>query len=156
MLFAAVWAAVSQIGWGVEPLQNGREAYAEALRKAAVEGKRLWIQLGKESCPVCERLSLFMGAHPSISDVMDESFIVLHLAPSRANIPLTREWGSPHLEHGLPVIVIVDQDGQKCVTAAASDFSSPVGEFSEERIVAFLTQWKAAPMKEVELPEMPK
>jgi hypothetical protein len=76
---------------------------------------------------------------------MAQHFIPLHLAISRQNIPLFRAWDSPQLKHGVPVLLILDSDGNILTTTPANTFTASVGEFSEPKIIEFLGKWAPKP-----------
>lgn len=124
-----------------QPETDARASYAAALESAKAKKRHLWIQIGEPGCPACKRLYLFMAAHPAISDTQENNFISLHLAISRQNIPLFRAWETPHLKHGIPVILILDAEGKILTTTPAGAFTETVGEFSETKITEFLLKW---------------
>ena len=127
------------------PEADAKASYAAALKTAKAENKRLYIQIGEPGCPACKRLYLFMAAHPAISDTLEKHYLPLHLAISRQNIPLFRAWNSPQLKHGVPVLLILDSDGNILTTTPANTFTASVGEFSEPKIIEFLGKWAPKP-----------
>jgi len=126
------------------PEINARETYAAALETAQSSGKRLWVQIGQADCPACQRLYWFIEAHPETATPLHQHFIPLHIAASRQNIPLLRAWKSPQLEHGVPVILILDAEGNLLTVAPAKSFTAQVGEFSEAKLADFIKQWSPA------------
>lgn len=126
------------------PEINARETFPTALAAAKSTGKHLWIQLGQADCPACQRLYWFIEAHPATATPLHQQFIPLHLATSRQNIPLLRAWNSPQLEHGVPVILILDGEGKILTIAPAKTFAAQVGEFSEAKLADFIKQWSPA------------
>jgi hypothetical protein len=123
------------------PEVNALASYAAALEVAQTSGKHLWVQLGQADCPACQRLYWFIEAHPETATPLQQHFIPLHIATSRQNIPLLRRWNSPQLDHGVPVILILDAAGNLLTIAPAKTFSAQVGEFSEAKLADFLKQW---------------
>jgi thioredoxin-related protein len=124
-----------------QPETNALAAYAAALETAKAEGKHLWVQIGEPDCPACQRFYWFLEAHPETSGPLHKHFVPLHLALSRENIPLFRQWNSPHIKHGVPVILILDATGQILTLTTTKPFTASVGEFSETQIAAFLLKW---------------
>ena len=127
------------------PEADAKASYATALKTAKAENKHLYIQIGEPGCPACKRLYLFMAAHPAISDTLEKHYLPLHLDLSRQNIPLFRIWDSPQLKHGVPVLLILDSDGNILTTTPANTFTASVGEFSEPKIIEFLGKWAPKP-----------
>jgi hypothetical protein len=127
-----------------EPQMDARDAFAQALASAKKSGKHLWIQLGQPDCPVCQRLYWFIAAHPQLSDPLHQHFIPLHIATSRQNIPLLRAWNSPQLEHGVPVILVIDAEGKTLNIAPSKNFTAQVGEFSETQLADYIRCWSPA------------
>ena len=142
LLPALVWAQ-EEIPY--QPERDAKASLAAALQSAKAGHKRVWVQIGEANCPACKRLYLFLEAHPSLADLLHQHFLPLHVGISRENIPLFREWGTPQLTHGVPVILILDGEGKILATAAAKTFTASVGEFSEATLLEFLHQWKAPP-----------
>lgn len=128
-----------------QPERNAKVSLEAALKTAKTENKRIWIQIGEANCPACKRLHWFVEAHPSLSDLLHQHFLPLHVGISRENIPLFRAWDTPQLTHGVPVILVLDPNGQVLATAPAKTFSASVGEFSEAALLDFLRQWSPAP-----------
>lgn len=131
--------AQDEIPYHPEP--RAQASYDAARESAKAQKKHLWIQIGEPGCPACKRLFLFMAAHPTIAEPLEKHFIPLHLALSRDNIPLLRAWDAPQLKHGVPVIVILNAEGEILTSAPASSFTAAVGEFSEAKITEFLLKW---------------
>lgn len=129
------------------PEIDAKPAHARALQQAAAAGRHLWVQIGEPACPVCERLYWFIEAHPETSEPLRRNFIPLHPAISRQNIPLFRQWGSPQLEHGVPVILILDAQGQILTVSPVKAFAGEGGEFSEAKIAEFVRFWSPAAVK---------
>ncbi len=153
LLLATPSLAPAQDELPYAPEQDAKTAHAAALAKAKVENKHVWIQIGEPDCPACRRLHWFIEAHPETSEPLRRHFISLHVAISRQNIPLFRQWNSPQLEHGVPVILVLDAQGEILAISPAKAFAARVGEFSEEKIAAFIQRWapgatQAEPVKE--------
>lgn len=129
------------------PEIDAKPAHAQALARAEAEGRHLWVQIGEPSCPVCERLHWFIEAHPETSEALRRDFIPLHPAISRQNIPLFRQWGSPQLEHGVPVILILDAKGEILTLSPVKAFAAEGGEFSEALIAKFMRFWSPEAVK---------
>jgi|GEM_PF-5206848 len=123
------------------PEIDAKASYAAALKTAKAENKHLYIQIGEPGCPACKRLYLFMAAHPAISDALEKHYLPLHLDLSRQNIPLFRAWDAPQLKHGVPVIVILNAEGEILTITPSSAWTAAVGEFSEPKILDCLLKW---------------
>ncbi len=146
ILIALASAAAKEAG-PYAPEADAKPAHAAALAQAKAEGRHVWVQIGETSCPVCERLHWFIQAHPETSEPLQRDFISLHPAISRQNIPLFRQWGSPQLEHGVPVILILDAEGQMLTLSPVKAFAAETGEFSVEKMAEFMRQWSPQVVK---------
>lgn len=143
LLLSCLASAQDEIPYA--PEADAKDNYASALKTAKAENKHLFIQIGEPGCPACQRLYLFMAAHPAVADTLEKHYLTLHLAISRQNIPLFRAWDSPQLKHGVPVLLILNPDGKVLATTPANIFTASVGEFSEPKILEFLEKWLPTP-----------
>ncbi len=146
-LFIAAASAAAQEARPYAPETDAKAAHAAALTQARAEGRHIWVQISDVSCPVCERLHWIIEAHPETSEPLRRDFLPLHPAIGRQNIPLFRAWGSPQLEHGVPVILILDAQGEVLTLSPVKAFTDDAGEFSVEKIAAFMRQWTPEAVK---------
>lgn len=148
LLLLGLTPALGQEARPYAPLADAQAAHAAALVEARRLDRHLWVQISDASCPLCERLHWVIEAHPETSEPLRRDFLVLHPAVGRANIPLFRAWGSPHLEQGVPLILILDAKGAVLTVNPVKAFADATGELDVEKIAAFMRQWTPAAVRE--------
>ena len=134
-------SAIAQEARPYEPQEDAQAAHTAALAQAQAEGRHVWVQISDATCPLCERLHWVIEAHPETSETLHRDFVALHPAIGRANIPLFRAWGSPQLELGVPVILVLDAKGAVLAVSPVKAFADEAGELAVGKIAAFLRDW---------------
>lgn len=140
-LWIAAMPVVGQEPQPYAPQTDAKTSYAAALNLARGHNKHLWVQISDLSCPLCERLHWFIESHPETSEPLRRDFIMLHPAIGRANIPLFRAWGSPHLQHGVPLILVLDAEGGILALSTVKSLTDASGDFSTKTIADFIKTW---------------
>ncbi len=120
-----------------------------ALTEAKKDEKRVLIMFGGNWCPWCHRLHHLFETDKMVKKALNDGFILV-----MANVPAEKEkrpmalnekFGNP-FQHGFPVIVVLDADGNQLTTQETGSLEKPVVEGQEkshdpEKVLAFFEQW---------------
>ena len=124
---------------------DGSNQIAEALVSAKKENKRVLVQFGANWCGWCHKLHNLFRTDPKVAAKLKDAYVVVMVdANQNHNAEVNKRYGNP-TRFGLPVIVILDAEGQPLVTQDTGkleegDHHDPV------KVLAFLDQW--APKKQ--------
>ena len=123
---------------------DGAKQITEALTVARKENQRVLLQFGANWCGWCHRLHKLFQADAKIAAVLKEAYVVVLVDVNKThNAAINRKYGNP-MQHGLPVIVILDADGRAVVTQDTGQLEE--GDHHDpSKVLAFLTRW--APKK---------
>ncbi|MEM6956723.1 MAG: thioredoxin family protein [Myxococcota bacterium] len=99
------------------PYDENADADAEirAALERAGEDKRVLLMFGANWCPWCRRLEHVFRNNVDVSAKLRESFEVVHVNTGArgtgVNAAVNERYGNP-LQHGLPVLVVLDGRGE--------------------------------------------
>lgn len=132
----------------VEPIYNPEaNAQAEidsAVKKAAAEGKNVFLQIGGNWCVWCRKYHQFTNDDPEISKYIADNFVVVKVNYSKEN---KNEAVLERLEFpqrfGFPVFVVLDSTGRRIHTQNSAYLESGDG-YDKEKVLNFYKQWSPA------------
>lgn len=121
----------------------------QAVGKAKSEGKFVICQLGGNWCPWCLRFADFITNDTTISQVVEENFIYIHV-----NYNPRKQEGEEKLQQakkvlqrlnnpgrfGFPVFVVLDSEG-KVLHIQDSSFLEEGKSYNQEKVLRFLKNW---------------
>jgi thiol-disulfide isomerase/thioredoxin len=119
---------------------DGAKQIADALAVAKKENKRVLLQFGANWCGWCHRLHGLMQTHAPIAAKLKEAYVVVLVDVNKEHNSVTNlRYGKP-IQHGLPVIVVLDADGKMLVTQDTGKLED--GDHHDPaKVLAFLNQW---------------
>ena len=119
---------------------DGAKQIAEALAVAKKEDKRVLLQFGANWCGWCHRLHKLFQTDEKIAAKLKEAYVVVLVDVNKDhNAAINKQYGNP-MQHGLPVIVILDADGKALVTQDTGKLEE--GDHHDPaKVLAFLTRW---------------
>jgi len=123
---------------------DGAAQVAAALVQAAAQHKRVIVDLGANWCIWCRRLHSTFETDPAVSEALNKDFIVVLVDVNtrrgvKRNADLNARYGNP-IEHGIPVLVVLDPDGRQLATKDTGELEEGGGH-SPAKITAFLAAW---------------
>ena len=128
---------------------NPMEQIDDALTKAKSEGKFVVCQVGGNWCSWCLRFADFITKDASISKVIQDNFVYIHVNYSPQK-KLTQEQATlteqmlNRLHHptrfGFPVFVVLDTDGEVLHIQDSSFLEEGKG-YNQEKVLRFFTCW---------------
>ena len=135
---------------------NPIEQIDQALMKAKSEGKFVICQVGGNWCPWCLRFADFITNDTTISNVIDESFVYIHVNynPRKSEGEEKMQLAKAMLERlnnparfGFPVFVVLDEDGQ-VIHIQDSSFLEEGQGYNQEKVLRFFKNWTPKAVKQ--------
>lgn len=124
---------------------NGTDQIAAALKRAGPGDKRVLLVFGANWCIWCRRLHETFATNPGIAAALREHYEVVLIDVNtrngtKRNAAVNERYGNP-IEHGLPVLVVLDARGGQLTTKDTGELEE--GEKHDpKKILAFLSQWQ--------------
>jgi thiol:disulfide interchange protein len=115
-----------------------------ALAKASAEHKRVLLVFGANWCIWCHRLHSTFESDAGVARALDRDFVTVMVDVNtrkgeKRNAGVNERYGNP-IEHGIPVLVVLDSDGKQLTTKDSGELEE--GEaHSPAKITAFLAAW---------------
>ena len=128
---------------------NPIEQIDHAVAKAKSEGKFVVCQVGGNWCPWCLRFADFITNDTTISKVIDDNFVYIHVnynprksegeAKARQAAELMKRLDNCG-RFGYPVFVVLGEDG-KVVHIQDSSFLEEGQGYNKEKVLRFFNNW---------------
>ena len=133
---------------------NPIEQIDKAVAEAKAESKFVVCQVGGNWCPWCLRFADFISNDSTISKVINENFVYIHVNynPRKAD-QASVEQGKAVMERlanparfGFPVFVILDENG-KVLHIQDSSFLEEGKGYNKDKVLRFFSCWTPAAVK---------
>ena len=129
---------------------NPIEQIDEALAKARKEGKNVVCQVGGNWCPWCLRFADFISRDSTISQVIDQNYVYIHVnynprktendkEKAQQTESMLRRLNNP-VRFGFPVFVVMDENG-KVIHTQDSSFLEEGNGYDKEKVLRFFNCW---------------
>ena len=135
---------------------NPIEQIDQALVKAGSEGKFVICQVGGNWCPWCLRFADFITNDTTISNVIDENFVYIHVNynPRKSEGEEKVQLAKAMLERlnnparfGYPVFVVLDGEG-RVIHIQDSSFLEEGQGYDKEKVLRFFKNWTPKAVKQ--------
>ena len=135
---------------------NPIEQIDQALVKARSEGKFVICQVGGNWCPWCLRFADFITNDTTISNVIDENFVYIHVNynPRKSEGEEKMQLIKKMLERlnnparfGFPVFVVLDEEG-RVMHIQDSSFLEEGKGYNQEKVLRFFKNWTPKSVKQ--------
>lgn len=119
---------------------DGAQQIEKALAEAKKGKKTVLLQFGANWCGWCHKLHKLCETDKTLAAELKKNFVVVLIdIDKKHNADINERYGNP-IQHGLPVIVVLDSTGKQLFTQDTGkleegDHHSPV------KVLAFLKQW---------------
>jgi thiol:disulfide interchange protein len=119
-----------------------------AFAKAKADGRRIVLDFGANWCVWCHKLHHLFTTDAEVRAALESDYIVVMVDVNTRNGParnagINARYGNP-IQHGLPVLVVLDPDGGVLVTQETGALES--GENHDPaKVLAFLAKWAHRP-----------
>ena len=134
---------------------NPIEQINQALSKAKFETKYVICQVGGNWCPWCLRFADFITNDTTISKVIDDNFVYIHVNynPRRSEgeektllaKQMLKRLNNPE-RFGFPVFVVLNEEG-KVIHIQDSSFLEEGQSYSQEKVLRFFKNWTPQAVK---------
>ncbi len=126
------------------PDADARTEIANAVLKASVEGKHVFLQIDGNWCPWCVKFHRFVENDKEIKSFVDANFEVVKVnySPQNKNEELLASLGFPQ-RFGFPVFVILDGDGTRIHTQNSA-FLEKADGYDRDLVLRFFKNWSPA------------
>ena len=127
----------------------------EALAQAKSSGKFVVCQVGGNWCPWCLRFADFVTKDTTISQVIDQNFVYIHVnynprksqdAEKTAQTQSMLKRLDNPARFGFPVFVVLDEDG-KVIHFQDSSFLEEGKSYNQAKVLRFLKNWTPQAVK---------
>lgn len=117
---------------------------AAALKKAAVQHKRVLLDFGGNWCPDCRILDAYLH-DPANRPLLESNFVLVHvnIGHMDANQDLAERYGVP-LHKGVPAMAVLDAHGKLLYSQKGGEFEA-MRTMQLSSVTTFLTEWRPAP-----------
>jgi thiol:disulfide interchange protein len=126
---------------------DGSADIAAALTRAGARHKRVLLVFGENWCIWCHRLHGTFEANAPVAAALDKGFVLVDVDVNtrkgeKRNAAVIERYGNP-IQHGIPVLVVLDSDGKQLTTKDSGELEEGEGH-SPAKILAFLAAWAPA------------
>ena len=134
---------------------NPVEQIDQAVVKAKSEGKFVICQVGGNWCPWCLRFADFITNDTTISYVIDQNFVYIHVNynPRKSGTAEKEALAKTMLQRlnnpvrfGFPVFVVLDDDG-RVIHIQDSSFLEQGKGYDQEKVLRFFKNWTPKAVK---------
>ena len=149
VMFSALLCAQTELKRVYDEQINPLEQIDQAVAKAKVEGKFVMCQVGGNWCPWCLRFADFVTKDTTLSRVIDENFVYIHVNYNprkqtgeeqvRQAATLMKRLGNP-ARFGFPVFVVLDREGRPLHIQDSSFLEEGKG-YNQEKTLRFFQTW---------------
>ena len=136
---------------------NPIEQIDQAIVKAKSEGKFVICQVGGNWCPWCLRFADFITKDATISKLVDENFVYIHVNynPRKSGDEKKKMQAAALMKRlnncgrfGFPVFVVLDDAG-KVIHIQDSSFLEEGQGYNQEKVLRFFNNWTPQAVKKI-------
>ena len=126
------------------PDADAKTEIAEAVKKANLEGKHVFLQIGGNWCVWCLRYNKFIHEDKGIDSLVTAEFVVVKVNYSKENrnTSILATLGYPQ-RFGFPVFVILDGKGSVLHIQDSALLEKDKG-YDREKVIRFYKMWAAS------------
>ena len=149
ILFSGILQAQTELKKVYDEQINPLEQIDQAVAKAKTENKFVICQVGGNWCPWCLRFADFVAKDTTISKVINETFVYIHVNYNprkqageeqiRQAAALMQRLNNP-ARFGFPVFVVLNQEGHP-IHIQDSSFLEEGKGYSQEKVLRFFQCW---------------
>jgi thioredoxin-related protein len=117
----------------------------KAVETASKENKRILLIFGARWCVWCRALHHLLTTNTDVTDVLEKYYEVVSIDVGHKdkNMDINEKYGNP-IENGLPVIVVLDEEGNYLTTQETGTLEcedETVKMHEPSKVLDFLTLW---------------
>ncbi len=124
---------------------DGSALVTEAVSLAKRDQKHVILVFGANWCIWCRRLHELFENNSAVRRELKAHYVVAwidvnHRDGKKRNDKVNENYGNP-IQHGLPVIVVLDRNGHMLTTQETGALEDGKSAHDPDKVVAFLRQW---------------
>jgi len=119
---------------------DGSQQVTDALATAQTGHKRVLLIFGANWCGWCHRLHTLFGTDKEINDTLKADFVLVLIDVNKGHNKAVNDKYSNPIQHGLPVLVVLDTDGRQLTTKDTGELEEG-DHHSPQKVLAFLKAW---------------
>ena len=128
-----------------DPHADGSAQIAAALTQAKAEHKHVLLKLGANWCIWCRRLHATLADNPEVRAALGKDYVLVQVDVNqrngtKRNAAVNEKYGNP-IQHGLPVLVVLDADGKQLATQETGALEDGKSGHDPAKLTAFLGKW---------------
>lgn len=125
-----------------KPAEDAAKMIDESVKKAAKEGKHVFIQVGGNWCVWCARFDEFTRNDKGIDSLINKDYVVYHLnySDENQNKEILAKYKFPQ-RFGFPVFLILDGKGNLLHTQNSGYLEEGKG-YSRSAVFGFFKDWR--------------
>jgi|Deesub1362B_J571_1020462.scaffolds.fasta_scaffold03594_2 thioredoxin-related protein len=141
-------------GEQLRPYDETADAHQDiqrAIERASMTNKRILLIFGANWCPWCVALHKLFETNEQIHSYLQKHFevVLIDVGKKDKNLDLNEKYGNP-IQNGIPVIVVLDSNGEFLAVQETGSLEKPVKEGEEkghdpEKVMQFLRKWGERP-----------
>ncbi len=143
---SGLWAqqAVSIYDTQADPAKD----LAVALKKAATNGKHIFIKVGGNWCPWCIKFHKFVEENKALDSLVKANYemILVNYSQENENIAFLSQYNFPQ-RFGYPVFLFLDAKG-KLLHTQDSEYLEEGKNYSEEKVTRMFRMWSPVTIKQ--------
>lgn len=141
-LFAAEYPKLGEDIY--DPQVDANVLIADALAAAKSEHKNVLLMFGANWCVWCHRLHGTLENNAEVAATLARDFVLVMVDVNtrhgtKRNADVNERYGNP-IQHGLPVLVVLDATGKPLTTQETGSLEEGDGH-SPAKVLAFLREW---------------
>lgn len=124
-----------------DPEINASEVISEAIVSAKENNKHVYVMIGFNACPWCLRLHKFIHNDQQIDSLLQANYELIYVNYSKENKnpEVMEQFGFPQ-RFGFPVIVILDQEGNRIHTQNTA-YLEQEKSYDRKKLLGFIKDW---------------
>lgn len=129
-----------------DPKVSGEKLVADALSLAKRDDKRILLLFGANWCPWCRQLHRALSDDAAVRAQVNQKFILVYIDANTRNdrvrnAAVIAKYGNPIQQHGLPVFVVLDREGNHLTTRETASLAATTEAEVAVRVLRFLKEW---------------
>lgn len=126
-----------------DPKVPGELLVDQAFTQAAREKKVVLLFIGTNWCPWSRRIHGLFTSHPAVTALLRERYVLVHIDANtrndrKRNAALLERFGDPAKKHGIPVFVVISEDGTRFSAKDTAPLAAVSDEETASRILKLL------------------
>jgi thiol:disulfide interchange protein len=126
---------------------NAEKLIATALSQVNAQHQRVVLLLGANWCPWCRRLHAVISTDAAVAKTLRDTFVLAFVDVNQRNdrhrnATTLKKYGEPVKKFGLPVLLVLDSNGDLLAVQETESFAVPTDKLLAEKLLDWLQTWR--------------